>query len=613
MKRKNVLSSLLFISVFSLSLFSCSNENQVKDKYTFTYDYNYQGSKNRVISVGANKRATYYDATRVGYVLDGWFEEKECINEFYFETLINQDTTVYALWTDVKDVSYCNITFDYNYDDLKSVVKARVGKKFDSRKAAKPDRLGYKLTEWCLDKELTKPIDFENFIVEKDITLYAKYNRKDITFNNDQEVNFENVKIRVGMYDAFGYMNTTSFNDVLKSFNELYEGKISVEYVNKDGSAANLIFNQTELINMNYDEYYPMEDVLELANIDFRENNYNDKHINNCYIENKLWTMPVCSYVPCAIYNKRLMKYYNGDNPLPSSGDELISLIEKVNEGESYRDDWYYGLTMSADWDMREILSNNIYIQNGLELYTVNKDNSATNKWHENEETPNKVLSAIEQFRKTFILKEAVGRIKGRYSATNENKKVQFSKVGSGKSFMGLIGVPGFNTKFGDEIKVWNGPLYNNYVGVMPISGLFAVNKNEQSSQDIYVKNFSFAVPKMNSDIIKIAAAGVFANYFSANCSELGKSLLYPANRIAQHNMFNNAILPWQVEYILKNVGDSTKFVTYDGHFSEYNISNEINTDFLIEELFWLPQNASQELILEKINYFANSINREGM
>ena len=77
--------------------------------------------------------------------------------------------------------------------------------------------------------------------------------------------------------------------------------------------------------------------------------------------------------------------------------------------------------------------------------------------------------------------------------------------------------------------------------------------------------------------------------------------------------MFSQVNCPWQVEYILKNIGDSNNFVTYDGHFSEYNVSNEINTDFLIEELFWLPQDATDDVILSKIEGFAKAINKESM
>ena len=367
--------------LFLMSMFSCNkeNENVVKDEYTFIYDYNYDGGKNRVITVGANKRASYYDASRVGYILDGWFNEKECKNQFDFNTLINEDTTVYALWTDLDEVSYCEVTFDYNYDGIKSVVKARIGKTIDSRKIAKPDRLGYTLEGWYLDKELTNKVDFGNKIISEDITLYAKYEKKDIKFDDNDEVIFDNVKIKIGMHDPFGYINAPAFKKVIDKFNQVYEGKISAEYVANDGSAANLIFNQTEMININYDSYYPMGDVLDLIDIKFRENNYHAGHIKNCFIEGKLWTMPVASFVPCAIYNTRLMEHYNGDNELPNSGDELIELVERINKGESYKENWDYGLTMSADWDMREILSNNIYVQNGLELYTTNEDNTVSN------------------------------------------------------------------------------------------------------------------------------------------------------------------------------------------------------------------------------------------
>ena len=302
-----------FCTFLLVSLCSCESRNsiEVKDEYTFTYDYNYEGGKNRVIKVGANKRASYYDASRVGYLLDGWFEEKECKNEFSFDTPITQDTTVYALWTNLDNVSYCNVTFDYNYDGITNVLKTRKGKTIETRKIAKPDRLGYTLLGWYLDKDLTLKFNFENEIINNDITLYAKYEKKDIKFDSNDEVILENVKIKIGMHDPFGYINDNSFKKVIDKFNEVYEGKIFAEYVPNDGSAANLIFNQTEMINMNYDGYYPMEDVLELININFRESNYNAGHIKNCYIEDKLWTMPVVSFVPCAIYNKRLMKYYN--------------------------------------------------------------------------------------------------------------------------------------------------------------------------------------------------------------------------------------------------------------------------------------------------------------
>ena len=125
------------------------------------------------------------EAYRVGYVLEGWYLDEDCTQEFdFYEQTIDGDLTLYANW-----VESVVVTFDANggcYADgsltkTKNVVKN--GKTYDD---THPIREGYTLVDWCFDAACTKVVDLGSYVVTEDVTFYAKWEKAvTVTWNGN--------------------------------------------------------------------------------------------------------------------------------------------------------------------------------------------------------------------------------------------------------------------------------------------------------------------------------------------------------------------------------------------------------------------------------------------
>ncbi len=75
--------------------------------YTVTFDYNYYGGLVSEVTQTVEENTTVSkidDPTRTGYDFTGWYTDEDATTEFNFETLITEDTTIYAGWS--KDSAY---------------------------------------------------------------------------------------------------------------------------------------------------------------------------------------------------------------------------------------------------------------------------------------------------------------------------------------------------------------------------------------------------------------------------------------------------------------------------------------------------------------------------
>lgn len=597
------------LGVFSSSI-GDSSSTEPKETYTFVYDTNYEGGRDRTIEIAAGKMASQYNPTRTGYILDGWFYESDCKTPYDFATPVNQDTTIYALWTSENSIVYHEVTFDYG-EGFEKVLSCRAGKEIASYTVMESQRLGYEIVGWYKDKGLTQEFVLNQDLVEGAMTLYAKYVQDEaIKYTEDGDFDFENVKISIGFNDGHSVQQQNWVKTVIEEFNQSHEGKIEVS-IAKNSEAPSLVFNQTEMLNTKYSNYIPMTDALEMAGKSFTETQYYKDQINDCYINGKLYTMPIGSFVPVVVYNKSLMNKYNPNGDAIESHEDFMELLEKVEAGEGSKDSWQGTLTMSISWDMAEIASNNFYIQNNLPLYSLNENGKYSNQWLKDSATTERMLNATNDFRNMFVKEDAICKITGKIW-TSGQEGVKWSYIGTGESFMGVMGTPNTNSICGYKNGQSGKTLFDKTVGAMPISYLFASQGDEASSDRIFVKNFSLAIPKYSkNDMEEVAAAAVFAEFMSKYCDRSAESYIYPANKLAQKNMFNNLRKHWSVDYLLAYCGNPENFYTYPGGAYEYNVINTVHSKFLTNALYWLDDDATDEQVMAEIVTLCTNINKE--
>lgn len=598
------------------ALQGCSDKGQsqeTSESYNFTYDLNYAGSTNRTISVGAGKKVNTYNASRFGYVLDGWFCEKECTTPYNFSNPVNQDTTIYALWTDKSTIVYHNVTFDYG-EGLITSEEIRDGKVVPSSSVMSSQKLGYDIVGWYLDEAFTQKFAFGVTPVTSDLTLYAKYVQKDdVTYTDDDDYVFENVEISIAFKDYHQTSTKKWVQTLVNEFNEIYDGEISISVVDEKEKPT-LWFDSTSKLNAKKSEIYSMEDALAVVGKDFDEEQYYENWINDCYIDGELFSMPIASFVPVIGYNRSLMNEYNG-GVVPTDHTSLMQLLQKVHEAKNGTEGWVSTISLSNSDDMKEIVSNNFYVQNNLPLYSLNDEGKLANQWLKEETTKTRALDASNWFIDTFVKYGSVGKIWGTAWQTGK-KGPDWSYVGAGQSFMGVMGNPNLNSIFGWRTNQTEKTLWTKTVGIMPISYLFATEGDEETSQRIFVQNYSLAIPKYgNSDINKVAAAAVFADFASKYCEDACESYLYPANKLAQYNAFNKLTRPWCVDYILAECGDPNNFYTYPGTTYEYSVTVTQQISFLTNKLFWVNDLADPEVVsaavTAEIEALCNNINKE--
>jgi len=77
---------------------------------TVTFDYLYE-DKPDTVQIGQGRTLDEQKQEREGYVLVGWFTDKDFTTKYNFETPVTQTLTLYAKWE-----AAWTVTFNYNYD-----------------------------------------------------------------------------------------------------------------------------------------------------------------------------------------------------------------------------------------------------------------------------------------------------------------------------------------------------------------------------------------------------------------------------------------------------------------------------------------------------------------
>ncbi|MGE7947468.1 InlB B-repeat-containing protein [Lysinibacillus sp. NPDC093688] len=161
--------------------------------YAVTFDSN-GGSKVPSIMVAYNeKMEAPSNPVKEGYAFEGWYKDKELKELWDFDQdVVKKDITLYAKW---KKESYI-VTFDANGGS--EVPSQTVGSGELVKAPSTPVKEGYTFEGWYKDKGLTEAWNFDQDVVEKDITLYVKWKKVSyiVTFdaNGGSEVPSQSVE-----------------------------------------------------------------------------------------------------------------------------------------------------------------------------------------------------------------------------------------------------------------------------------------------------------------------------------------------------------------------------------------------------------------------------------
>ena len=559
--------SMLVVAVFtfclSFTIVGCKDEPVVKDKYTVIFDYNYEGAPAaRAREVKADTRVVPLpDPSRTGYDFVAWCTDKEGKDEYDFTQKVNKDFTLYAGWV-VQTPNYA-VTFDFNYDGAPEdwIVDVKENQSVSVNSVPECPRLGYVYKGWYKDEQRTQEWNMSTDIVTEPITLYADY-EYDPSVKRDEEGNIIYENVEIDLHYLWDWGNQSYLNSLINKFNYQYRGQIKVKTPNnldRESEAVNdmiLYERQAQSIYSIRADYYAAQDVYDFAGIEFNPEDYYSDAIRECYINGKLYTVPVMMSVPYFVYNTTMMEKYNRDNPLPSTFEKLKTLLLKVYEGEYDENTNASFVTVKtnvSDWTFKEMTSSVAFLQNDSK-YLKYSNGKLINDWSEDLEN-NKAVIALNNMNDLFGVN---GVCHGSGNGDFEQSGT-IADVAAGRAFMGLL----------------NSAMYNGTVpttqgiGILPLSGLFA-DENSTDRNLIPVYNIGFQFHKSSTtSLTELAATAVFADFVSKNCETYVGGLWYPAYKRAAEKGLNpdtsaNAAIKAAAN-TLKQVGTPDNFYSLDG------------------------------------------------
>lgn len=116
---------------------------------------------------------------RDGHTFMGWYQDSELMNVWKFDSLVNEDVTLYAKWTEnVTPENYYTVTFETNGGS--NVQEQTV---LENEKIIEPNtpvKEGFSFAGWYVDEQLTVSWNFADEI-NQDMTLYAKWSKNQVT------------------------------------------------------------------------------------------------------------------------------------------------------------------------------------------------------------------------------------------------------------------------------------------------------------------------------------------------------------------------------------------------------------------------------------------------
>ncbi len=148
--------------------------------YVVTVSYNTNGGSeiaDEEVSL-FGKAIRPLNPVRPGYAFIDWYSEQMLTNVFDFNSLISQDTTLYAKW---EQIMY---TVSFNANGGSVIADEEIGMYEKASQPANPTRPGYTFKDWYSDHALSIIFHFDSLITSN-ITLYAKWEIIPIVLNQE--------------------------------------------------------------------------------------------------------------------------------------------------------------------------------------------------------------------------------------------------------------------------------------------------------------------------------------------------------------------------------------------------------------------------------------------
>lgn len=133
---------------------SCRFTVQVAGKsFAVTFDQNYEGAPEAAVeNVNKGNKAAANTPERAGYTFQGWYVDTDYTAAFDFNSIVESDMTLYALWTQ-DGAEYHTVTFDYDFYGGKIAQYSYpvISGGTVAEPAAQPERVGYQFSGWTAE------------------------------------------------------------------------------------------------------------------------------------------------------------------------------------------------------------------------------------------------------------------------------------------------------------------------------------------------------------------------------------------------------------------------------------------------------------------------------
>lgn len=149
----------------------------------FTVDFDTQsGSSVESVIVYEGDLVEEPEPTKFEHTLVGWYLDEEYTQPFSFDTVIENDITLYTKW----QINRYVVFFESNGGSQVGIFIADYDSLISEPTA--PTRVGYDFDGWFLNSNLTNEIDFDTYnMPNNNIVLYAKWELKEYTITFDSK------------------------------------------------------------------------------------------------------------------------------------------------------------------------------------------------------------------------------------------------------------------------------------------------------------------------------------------------------------------------------------------------------------------------------------------
>ena len=171
MKRfRSILLTVILTLALCFSVVACNGAGATK--YTLSFEMNGHGTAIEAVKYGVDEETAEPDSpSESGWRFDGWYEDEELYFPFYFGDTIDEDTTVYAKWTQVFEVAFNTGVSDFTLETQQVEAGGLVNlPASDSIKSA-----GKKFEGWYADAGFNIPFNAQTTPITRDLTIYAKW------------------------------------------------------------------------------------------------------------------------------------------------------------------------------------------------------------------------------------------------------------------------------------------------------------------------------------------------------------------------------------------------------------------------------------------------------